>query len=125
MWDILGTFFMQKFCPLKNDISLPSTLSQYCAVTLSIPAWAMMPRCPEAQRKFGPVPASAFGQLGSHCSWNHAARRPQLPPALEALLSPLHNVTPLPLKPLENTSCSKPQWLQDAGYPPHSEPHRV
>lgn len=81
--------------------------------------------CSEAQRKFGPVPASVFGQLSSHCSWDHAARRSQLPPTLEALLSPLHNVTPLPLKPLENTSCSKPQWFQDAGCPPHSEPHWV
>ena len=92
---------------------------------LSIPAWAVMPRVPQAQSKFGSVPASAFAQLGSHCSWGHAARRPRLQPALEALLPPLHSVTPLLLKPLESMCCSEPWWFQDAGYLPHPEPHRV
>lgn len=57
-------------------------LPQCYSVTLRIPAWAVMPGDPQAQIKLGPVPASAFGQLGSHCSWGHAAKRPRLQPAL-------------------------------------------
>lgn len=60
---------------------------------------AVLPGAPQAQTKSGTDPASAFGQLGSHCSWGQAAMRPQLQLALEELLSPLHGVTPLLLKP--------------------------
>lgn len=44
---------------------------------------------------------------------------------LEALLSPLHRITSLLIKPPESICCSKRWWFQDAGYPPHPEPHQV
>lgn len=71
-----------------------------------------MPGVPQAQSELGPVPASDFGQLGSHCRWEHAARRPGLHTTLNCKhYSHIFTVFVL-LKHPESTCCSEPWWFQ-------------
>lgn len=68
---------METFCLLWNGTS-PSTLPQRYSATLSTPIQAVMPGVPQAENELGPIPNSDFALLGSHCRWEHAARRPGL-----------------------------------------------